>query len=1068
MDDVGQHLVWAVCFCAWLETPDKDITIFLNKCERNTGDGSVLYPRYAALLKWHSFPPADSMGPLAYLVSLMVKSLDPLDQLLVDTPSHTMEPFELVNCCRLVACALAGSVDDVKCKELVARLPAASSAPPVQVALPAVPPVQVALPAVPPVQVALPAMPPAPVPPEDLPLSDATDVMWSESAESDGSGGDVGPSTSSSTWNPVSLNANARKRRKTVPSEDRMFPLEIKCRGKKLVRGPEFRSLDECRAFLLNSSLHCCAANRLHDDRPELVATLEYVCSHMCQYVPGVHERGKGKKKIKSQVLEYNCPWRAKIRSEKATGRTFLYLPPRDDKLFWDVISRPEASYEPGVHGKEARVILHYENQAVFVSEFGHVHTLDGSGATKAPTFVHEAVEAALFTDRSELNARTRLMSRPSIAGHSKHLDASINAILKKTKNVAAETPTTFAEQWEVISKELHHKCSLDKLPEAKGDVMFVTRYVPDVGHYRLIGTREAFEYLINSTIWYSDATHGVIERIPSVKVLGIMGMDAAHSAFPFCFMQCEGETVKNYKIMFELVEEARAMLMADGASSRMPKMMVFDGFRGLKDLIREIYGEDCVRLSCWFHMLYHFDKRISHELKVTVGLREAAKRAVAELSRASSAFALMALFKENQRILKEMFPNEVEKVDQVIKILQETYLNRENENFGWFGAFCTRIDEDFIGQIASRASNAAESIWSSLAACFRRVMKDAGTLPRTPLELDIIIAKYLFTFKYKHYTKEYDVSRRICRTAKEWKLKGMQGARIISAAHLAVAIDLPGDDERFFLLAFRSGLIQGLDKEDVESAIGELVDNRGDHLKLSGDQFNGRVDALNLDRLIGFHAAGYLIQFHEAHPPGSPRSFRYADCNCFDFRRVGLCVPVLAIHFLYLQRRENSVDQQVKLVARRERDLWPTDAAYSQRFAKTNAAHAVADSFPIPNASPVVLASGIGDDGEPVAITGTETPTVNAYANADLFGATQQSGAHSPSDGEPKTIEQTVKEELKKDNLNLFMLVGNVTRRNKSRKDKDAKPGSVKHTNQCIAREVNEKYAQIVYGQNS
>ena len=225
------------------------------------------------------------------------------------------------------------------------------------------------------------------------------------------------------------------KRQKLECSENKFAPVGLK----NHVRGPEFGSFSACLEWMDTSPLHCSKAIAFTETNRKGCGydVRRFTCSHESEYLPDVHKIGS-----ESQRMLYKCPWTAITRTVIATGRTFLYLPRHDEALFEKIKAKSVAEFEPAVDGKESRVILKYEQQTVgsFVSESGHVHTLDGTGAKKAPSFFTTAVAETLRQCPTELDAKMRLMRRPSLAEYKHFLDPKIKELTKKAKKVLSDT----------------------------------------------------------------------------------------------------------------------------------------------------------------------------------------------------------------------------------------------------------------------------------------------------------------------------------------------------------------------------------------------------------------------------------------------------------------------------------------------------------------------------------------------------------------------------------------------------------------------------------------------------
>ena len=153
-----------------------------------------------------------------------------------------------------------------------------------------------------------------------------------------------------------------------------------------------------------------------------------------------------------------------------------------------------------------------------------------------------------------------------------------------------------------------------------------------------------------------------------------------------------------------------------------------------------------------------------------------------------------------------------------------------------------------------------------------------------------------------------------------------------IREKHKAAGLPQPedfGPEVLYFFHERQSGRLFPVTQELAVKLVGELVHHRGGHVELSDQAFQMATDSVRGDWLFWYMQRGNLVQFHPAHPPGSPRSYAFADGWCRVFRKRGLCACVMAVHLIFLRTKIGKEDTED------EENYWPPPRRYKQEISR-------------------------------------------------------------------------------------------------------------------------------------
>lgn len=766
---------------------------------------------------------------------------------------------------------------------------------------------------------------PSPVPPTQAALqvdvetdSDADDSesdMLSQSVNLDD--GSVQPSADGASETTPTPGAVSVQHHSATPRFPDSIPFDLERLGKGFFRPMGFffdenlifDSVEHLRDYLANDPLHCNRCVKREPVNPKTgLGVLRITCGHKTPaFFQNLHA-----KKDKQRGC---CPWEAR-GSYVPGGKAALYLPRFGSSLLDIAMDRASAVIQPD----EKTAV---REDAVFHAE-GHIHTKDGSGMSRVPLIVKNAVRQTL-KNTPELRLNSAIKNLKSVLPQQGSLvDKALTSVRRELKD--SGDPVTFSEKWDIIQRDLEGKCKLDAVPDVPDHVMVVTGTCRDEEFderlFALIGTRESFELSMKVSTLHTDTTFNVTDSAKET-LFGMVVQDAAHRIFPIGYMVGEKENKLHYEMMFVLLKKAWSLLAAEdnrvhetGGPKRLPepriKRVVFDGFKGAADVVRTVFGDECARTSCNYHMLQALE-RFMVEHAVNRKFRQVMKRCVYQMGRAPSAFAVLVLWDWLKLVMQEIFPGHPD-LAKVFDYMDKVYLNIDSEFFGWFAAFVPQKFGKFR-PVASRSNNPIESHWHVLKTELAKLHNNS--LPRSETKLIVFLCSLFPKFTYADFKDEVDVLADRGKESMKLKVDALIKARQIQKSNREAGVDLPGSNTRFFFLS-HAGVLLPLGVEEMKGISGEFIEERGNHCQLDREAFTVRLAGLDRNKLLVLHNNGWIIQFGPDHLPGTEDSFEFATCTCGECCRRCICTHLLAIHFIF--RRDPNGRPG-------EATLWPLDA---------------------------------------------------------------------------------------------------------------------------------------------
>ena len=599
--------------------------------------------------------------------------------------------------------------------------------------------------------------------------------------------------------------------------------------------------------------------------------------------------------------LTSRCCWRAKVLVCQLTRRARLYLPEYngDDGVNSSFEKASQMYGATRAHEKFVSV----EPLNLWVTNHGHIIPKEVKLRGCHPAVKEKFHE--LLQTHSERDAKYMMLTNPVFSPFAQFFEGILLKERKAGNDERRQEPATNMRKQELIHAKLGGNVAFDAVPPAWNHGMIVSDlFCGEV--VQLVGTAASFCCLAKSSFYYSDATFNVMQY-NGTKLIGVMTHDAEGNSHTLALMQVRSESHEFYELFMKLCEKAKKLVAdaghVDGGISPVVRY-AWDGFSGMKALVRRVLGNDVARVACLFHVLSNF-RKVLDGMHASDGLKCAAKRFLFELGRAPSASAYVRLANDKKSILIEAVTVDGSidpRYAEVWKLI-ERMIDRNCETFGCFQSFApVRIFA--MGPVANRTTNAAESGWGSL----KRDLNRTPNPPACSTDLDVFLVKHIINHDLlTSFKSTWDLIFDSGSKAMKFKTAAMLAAEIVSCRHVEAGVAVPESIDitsRFFFLHRETGLLFALAEADMRSAIGELIEDRGAHLKLNDAQFKAQVDGLDGAALLHYHLCGYLIQFHRDHLPGCERSYDFADCDCQLFRKSALCSHVLMIHLRFFRRR--------------------------------------------------------------------------------------------------------------------------------------------------------------------
>ena len=105
----------------------------------------------------------------------------------------------------------------------------------------------------------------------------------------------------------------------------------------------------------------------------------------------------------------------------------------------------------------------------------------------------------------------------------------------------------------------------------------------------------------------HADATYKLVWQGFPVIVLGSTDMDRSFHCFGISV--CSGETTSDYKFCFESLRHGIKVILSENF---LPKTLVADGAPAIKNAFRNVFGDDCLVVMCWFHVRKNIQKMLN------------------------------------------------------------------------------------------------------------------------------------------------------------------------------------------------------------------------------------------------------------------------------------------------------------------------------------------------------------------------------------------------------------------------------------------------------------------------
>jgi hypothetical protein len=635
-------------------------------------------------------------------------------------------------------------------------------------------------------------------------------------------------------------------------------------------------------------------------------------------------------------------------------GRVAIYLPVGNPKFFekaLELTKNPENHAEAQLNneGDVVRVVWsRMYATAEFITPCGHVHTVDGSGYRGTPGFLVDRANELICRSRNDRHFN-ELNVEKLLRDEFPDFRAKVVNALKEAKGLKAQSDTPLLTvdlktNLENLARLKGVNVVFDKLPTSDADMMVLTCPAENGGSSVLVTRKSLIERGFKAHTLHVDTTFNVI-RHRDDKLFGAAFQDAKQTPFPLGFMMGETEDRANYLSYFKCVKKGFDLVSADRVNRGKDgtgglKRVVFDGVNYGDKEIKAIFGEQCERGSCNYHMNSANDKMLKTNFKVSEALRAVTKHIVFELSRAADAYGLIALWSVYSGVLRAIFPTDPN-VERVIEYLDKNWLDPKSNNSFLFFAAAVLRKLVAHGPVGCRSNNPIESLWKLFKQKLAKLLEPQR--PRSVAEMLVFCHEVLQSVDIDSFKEKYDILERPEQI--DLKYAAVLTRCEILAANAAAETPLPCSTDRFFFLNKETSELVTLTLEEIKTVVGELVDDRGDHIKKSAEEFHAVVQTLNGPDLFMLMQTAYIIQFHKDYPPGTRDSYSMADCTCAFHRKRTYCEHVLAIHYLMYREYTRAGGMPAgppgtppaeggdPRIRQDEHEYWPSDAAMAERF---------------------------------------------------------------------------------------------------------------------------------------
>lgn len=697
----------------------------------------------------------------------------------------------------------------------------------------------------------------------------------------------------------------------------------------------EFESFEKFKAWLKSDLLLSSVGLSSKGGEQKVFDYFDLFCNHKIPII-GESKRQWSRKYIRSTnsgetLPQHKCPWRGRGRLRLSDGAFALYTPMYASGLFEEAVNKF------GGFDESTRTVCFEEGDIpVFITECLHVHG-DGRGCLHIPDPVLEKPEKLhqrCLYDRNfnHVNFENTIKEHPDFDG--------FHGAFQKIKRLVSQRPMsppprTSQELIKRMEKKLKDKgicVVLDTIPDDDKTPVIVRIFDDELGEaYYLVTRGSLLKRGRMSLVLHCDATFNVMND-SKMKLLGVSFQDAKQKPYPVGFMIAERECKRSYDALLRALKKGFDLVtigvFPQGDNTEPVchvKHVMFDGLNYGDDLVKTHFGENCMRSTCYFHVLNCLHKYGKTVKKLDDQVLKLLKAIISFVSTAPSSFSIVSLWSFFEEVLPVFLAHEAGLPD-VIKMISSSYMNFSKKNdFIWFSSAVHRKNPaDPHGPISCRSNNPIESTWS----WFKRSLHalSSGQKPRNVEEMLVFLSEVVARIDDSDFCERYNVLE----NDYGFKLAAMLQKNLIVSALNATERSLPDINDRFFVLMRDTRELIPLAEPVARSLIGEFIEERGAYTSLSPQAFQARVAEIDKLNLLVLMQTGYIIQFRLDALPGTKDSFALGTCTCRSSTVKTHCVHLLAVHLLmHLERRRlnpQSVDEN-------ELAHWPSWATFLSEF---------------------------------------------------------------------------------------------------------------------------------------
>jgi hypothetical protein len=600
-----------------------------------------------------------------------------------------------------------------------------------------------------------------------------------------------------------------------------------------------------------------------------------------------------------SEPLQWSCPWRGLIKIAEDGSAAFLapvYLAGHFERFMAlsSLDSEPASGrleFNDPVNGKK-----------FFVTKCGHAHYSTGPSRGKFAPLLDSRARAAIERAVNGFEEAIEMLENdPDLVNFSERIPEAV----RKHRVVHADPilPKRTVENICKCLKTLYgssYPLSIGKFPDADNRMaIFIRRRGEEVFAY--VCTRSSAKLALESGCIHIDATFNMIKgsRDSKDRVLTVSTQDAARKIFLVGTMVAENENLESYQVLFELMIESWKQIDPELLTFKV-RRFVFDGFHGLRELIRQVFGFASgiiIRASCFYHSIVSVHRHTKGKIAPgNDGLPALVLHLMHLMAAGPSPAAVLALWNYLKTVITQL-PEQIissNQRDALFEYMDNWYLDPESELFFWQAcADVRRITPR--GPVFSRSNNVSESGHSSL----KRKQK---SVPDSELDsrekVTVWLGRRIEKVEFEKFKHELDYL-----SVEEYRELAQIKHLRISKSLEACGLPWPSRNSRTYLFCRETKLLFGIsDEAAARSLIGHFVEEKeSPHYRqpfVIREQA-GRIDGALLSKVM---KRMKIIQFHPDHLPGSKDSFTYATCTCEVNTADAICDDVMAIHYHFVR----------------------------------------------------------------------------------------------------------------------------------------------------------------------